>query len=305
MSFLDNLDSFEGGSKDPSAGTTASSSTAAPTKAGTSSSKIASTKGAASSSGTGSGAATTATASSENPDDPQAVLDFLDEIVANRDNRRSTTPSNNNPAGLSSSSTGSKKATSSATGTSGVVRSGSRNTLRDGETSSAGTSSSRVARDASAAIPPRKSGESTRSLNMTAGTSHTSTASQAAEKLQEAPLPERSSIDDEPKAGGWGWGSVWSQASNVLQQARTVAEEVSWYSSNLIGFSEWSSDSILIAVPSTASETSAQEPTSNYFKSAIAITGNTFSSELTSTSRRQCRDGTSSEMAKWDDEHAL
>ncbi|KAK9897801.1 hypothetical protein P389DRAFT_210203 [Cystobasidium minutum MCA 4210] len=225
LSFLDNLDSFEGSgnpSKDPASATASSSSAGgAASKAGGSSSKVQSSKVAAPSSTAGAN-------SGENPDDPQAVLDFLDEIVANRDNRRSTTPSNNPAA--SSTSTSKKAASSGIAGTSGVVRSGSRNTLRDGEASSSvGVTSSRVARDstAAAAAPPRKSGESTRSLNtlnMTAA-SHTSTAGQAAEKLQEAPVPESSAAAEEPKAGGWGWGSVWSQASNVLQQARTVAEE--------------------------------------------------------------------------------
>lgn len=205
LQFLDNLDSFEG-SGSPSKDAAASTS-----KAGTLSSRSVAPS-----------AATTATPG-DNADDPQAVLDFLDEIVANRD-RRSATPSNNTS---SSATTGGKKAATSGStaGASSVSRSTSRTTLRDGETSAAGTA--RSARDKDAAVPSRKSGESARSLNMTAASS-SSAAGQAATKLQEAPLPEESSPAAEaPKAGGWGWGSVWSQASNVLQQAKTVAEEVS------------------------------------------------------------------------------
>lgn len=227
LSFLDNLDSFEGPGKDT--GVASSSSTAAASRPAGLSGKTAGSRGAATQSAgpTASAGAAAAASGAENPDDPQAVLDFLDEIVANRDNRRSTTPGNN-PGGLtSSSSTGSKKPTSSTSATSGVVKSGSRNTLRDGEASSATASSSgsRTTRDTTAPAA-RKSGESTRSINMTPASYNTSTAGHAAEKLQDVPLPE--STSDEPKAaGGWGWGSVWSQASNVLQQARTVAEEVS------------------------------------------------------------------------------
>lgn len=228
LSFLDNLDSFEGPGKDT--GAASASSTASVSRPAGSAGKTAGTRGAATqpTGTTASAAAAAASASgAENPDDPQAVLDFLDEIVANRDNRRSTTPGNN-PGGLTSSgSTGSKKPTSGTSATSGVIRSGSRNTLRDGETSTAtaSSSSSRTTRDSTAPPPSRKSGESTRSINMTPASHNTSTAGHAADKLQDVPLPETTS--DEPKAGGWGWGSVWSQASNVLQQARTVAEEVS------------------------------------------------------------------------------
>jgi hypothetical protein len=204
LSFLDNLDSFEGSSKDGTSSPAASLS-----KPGTASGASAASRPSASST------SGVAAAPGDNADDPQAVLDFLDEIVANRD-RRSVTPGN-----TASSAASSKKPAGTTATTSAISRSGSRTALRDGEP----PSSTRSARDKDSTVPPRKSGDSARSTNMTAA-SHTSTAGQAAEKLQEAPVPQSSSASESTQAGGWGWGSVWSQASNVLQQARTVAEEV-------------------------------------------------------------------------------
>lgn len=212
LSFLDNLDSFEGSSSPSKDGASSSSASLSKPVTASAGSRVANT-------------ASTGPAATpgDNADDPQAVLDFLDEIVANRE-RRSVTPGNT--GGLSSSAAGgSKKPSATAAGTSAVPRSTSRTTLRDGESSSATAGRSSTRDKDSTTVPPRKSGESARSMNMTPA-SYSSPAGQAAEKLQEVPPPESSSAGDQAKAGGWGWGSVWSQASNVLQQARTVAEEV-------------------------------------------------------------------------------
>lgn len=43
-----------------------------------------------------------------------------------------------------------------------------------------------------------------------------------------SPLPSRGPIspqEENKPAGGWGWGSVWSNASTVLQQAKSVVDE--------------------------------------------------------------------------------
>lgn len=248
LQFLDDLDSLEGGAG-------GGSSTSKDGTSSLSSSRIAGGAGAPTSSASGKGLASNnntsnndnaslsnrgasrstapspaAAAAGDKADDPQAVLDFLDEIVSKRE-RRSATPVNASAstADASSSSAGKKgvsSATSTTTSGASVSRSGSRTTLREGEGGSTAAS-----RSSAAGIPTRKSTESARSINMTS----LSPAGQAAEKLQEAvPLAseQSSSSSQQPASsgggggGGWGWGSVWSQASSVLQQAKTVAEEV-------------------------------------------------------------------------------
>jgi hypothetical protein len=197
LQFLDNLDSFEGDPKADS-NTTGNAQAGERTKAG---SKASTSSGAPPASG----------------EDAQSVLDFLDEIVTSRDRKP-------NPSLASNS--GSKRppsvASASAAGaTSGISRSSSRTTLRDATGASSGNRKSTDSVRGSSYLTPSTP------VNAPASANAGSTAAQAAEKLQEAPLPARSETPAAATAGGgWGWGSVWSQASTVIQQARTVAEEV-------------------------------------------------------------------------------
>lgn len=67
-----------------------------------------------------------------------------------------------------------------------------------------------------AVATPRRSGESSRSV--------------VTPKLEAATLPESTSGKSAAPVvaeaeGGWGWGSVWSQATNVVQQASQIAQQ--------------------------------------------------------------------------------
>ena len=186
LHFLDDLDSFDA----PAA---ASAGVPSQIKANGGASTPKSSTGAST---TASTAAPSGGASAGGSEDPQSVLDFLDEIVTRRA-----------PTASSSVSSNPKKAgTLNAASAGNISRSGSRGTMRD---------------KASYLTPRDQLSPSPSAAATTAATTGTSTAALAAEKLEAAP-----SIAQSESAGGWGWGSVWSQASNMVQQARTVAEEV-------------------------------------------------------------------------------
>lgn len=226
MQFLDNLDSFEGGADPaPSSSTGASSKNGAGARGGAGAGAASTTAGAK---GTGS-ASNGKAGDTTNPEDAQSVLDFLDEIVTSRDRPRATTTTSTlsaNSGGTGASAGGLRGSTADAlkrppSSSPGISRSGSRSALRD---------------DGASGIAGRKSTDSARSLKSSYLTPATGTAAHAAEKLQDmsapssvgppATSPTQAASSGNTGGGGWGWGSVWSQASNVIQQARTVAEEV-------------------------------------------------------------------------------
>lgn len=129
------------------------------------------------------------------PEDAQSVLDFLDEIT-----QRSSTPT---------ASIATKKPT---------LTSNSRPLSRaesKGNLTGAKTAVSDVA--------GRKSTESTRSARSVRGPVPTSAINPVFPDPAQAAAPAAPAAA-EPAAGGWGWGSVFKQASSVLQQAKTVAE---------------------------------------------------------------------------------
>ena len=204
LQFLDNLDAYDGDSGKAQHAKTGSTSSLAVSGAAGAGNAGAGAAGAAGKAGAGG-------ASVAQGEDAQSVLDFLDEIVTSRDRKAPT-----------ASAASKRTAVSSAT-KDGLSRSSSRTTLRDGTTGVRKSTESARGSYLTPANPPSASGRST-----AAQAQGSSTAAQAAEKLQEAPVPQDAgqAADSAPAAGGWGWGSVWSQATNVIQQARTVAEEV-------------------------------------------------------------------------------
>jgi len=254
MQFLDNLDSFEGGEQPAPAPAPTSASAAKKVGAG---GRTAAAKGSAGGGSTAAAASSsTKPGDAANPEDAQSVLDFLDEIVTSRDNRTRTTPSALTPgaaggqgqtAGLRGSSADALKRPPSSSP--GISRSGSRTALRD-DGATTGVSAS-----------TRKSTDSARSLRSSYLTPANSAAAQASEKLQEAaPAPTPAAAASSPPSGatgGWGWGSVWSQASNVIQQARTVAEEQVSKNLNHLPASISSLQSQLPVSPSSASQQGA------------------------------------------------
>ena len=195
LQFLDNLDSIDA----PTSSAAGQSSNAKPSQKQSSSSQ--STTG-------GKAASSSSAVAPGSAEDAQSVLDFLDDIVASRDKRRSTGP----PAKRANTPAGSSSSLATA-----IPRSSSKTTLRD----STGSNAATITRNTASPAPGRGSYLQPGRSNVAtpATTAGTSTAAQAASKLETTPDPAAS-------AGGWGWGSVWGAASAIAQQARTVAEEV-------------------------------------------------------------------------------
>lgn len=236
LQFLDNLDAYDGDNSKAQHVKTGSTSSLTASGATDASSTAAGAAGA--------GKAGAGGASIAQGEDAQSVLDFLDEIVTSRDRKAPT-----------ASAASKRTAVSSAT-KDGLSRSSSRTTLRDGTTGVRKSTESARGSYLTPANPPSAAARST-----AAQAQGSSTAAQAAEKLQEAPVPQDvgQAADSAPAAGGWGWGSVWSQATNVIQQARTVAEEQ--VSKNLpknIPTSISSLQSQLPVSPSSASASASQ-----------------------------------------------
>ncbi|SCV72830.1 BQ2448_4367 [Microbotryum intermedium] len=170
-----------------------------------------------------------ATANGSNANEAQSVLDFLDEIT-----QRSSTPTNPVQARpLPASRTG-------APAQSSLSRSTSRTSIQ----SASGA-------NPSSAPPPRRSIDSVRGASTRIPASNSSTSLSTSASTHQglssptmthatAPTSNDATVannnnnnnSNNGAAGGWGWSSMWSQASIVVQQAshvvahaRTVAEE--------------------------------------------------------------------------------
>ena len=196
LNFLDNLDSFDG----PPAGTGGTGSVSRSSVANhTPKTSVGASTGASTTAGVGAGGGVPATS-----EDPQSVLDFLDEIVTRRGPTATTTTSSSFPK---------KSKTASSAISGGIIsRSGSRGAMRD---------------KASYLSPRDPASFSPSTGSIPVSSVGTSPAALAAEKLESTPALVQDDPATSSAGSGWGWGSVWSQASNIVQQARTVAEEVS------------------------------------------------------------------------------
>ncbi|GAA5865314.1 hypothetical protein JCM1840_001524 [Sporobolomyces johnsonii] len=214
LQFLDSLDAYSGTPPKPSSSSTLPRSTSSSTLPA---------KGPPSTTAPSS-SSTAPVSAPGNAAEAQSVLDFLDEIT-----QRSSTPT-------ASVKSGDAAARSSLPG--GLSRSTSRNNLAGGSPAMG------------AAAPPRRSTDSVRSQRTVAPSAQggaapaspstkpaTVSAPSAADASTSASTSTPPPATEAPAApaaaaGGWGWSSVWSSASNVVQQAshvvqqaRTAAEE--------------------------------------------------------------------------------
>ncbi|GAA5908773.1 uncharacterized protein JCM6883_004164 [Sporobolomyces salmoneus] len=232
LQFLDSLDTY---SSNPAPAPSSSSASAGLPRSTSTNSSLSQAQPPSTAGST----ATTATGAPKNAQEAQSVLDFLDEITSSKPTT-STAPR----ASLDSQAR--------RTPVSGMRTAGSRSNLSQvaGQGGSPGQSQG------------RKSTESVRSQQQrstTPGASSTPSRTLPTTQTNQSPAPAApsSSISStqppqtQPQAqsqpsttaaggGGWGWSSVWStastaitQASQLAQQARTVAEEQ--VKSNAIG----------------------------------------------------------------------
>ena len=151
------------------------------------------TPGQAATAGPSSAEPTAASHAPDNPAEAQSVLDFLDELT-----QRSATPVAPVPPRAS------------------LDRKNSRGSLR-ANTPNAGTASSQSNSPAVGLSSRPTSGLGIRAEQ--ASPISPAVASSSAQHEADSPAAAAGG------AGAWGWSSVWSSASNVMKQAREVAEE--------------------------------------------------------------------------------
>ncbi|KAM0751697.1 hypothetical protein T439DRAFT_324897 [Meredithblackwellia eburnea MCA 4105] len=139
-------------------------------------------------------------------EEAQSVLDFLDEIT-----QRSSTPT------TKSSATGDANLAKKSSYSSGLNRSTSKTSIAGGAAGPGGAS----------VTASRKSGESIRSIRSTGPGATPGGDSPSLAPAVPAPVAsEQSSPSPATQSGGgWGWSSVWSQASNVVHQATVIAQQ--------------------------------------------------------------------------------
>ncbi|GAA5973257.1 hypothetical protein JCM11641_003038 [Rhodosporidiobolus odoratus] len=213
LQFLDSLDAYSGTPPRPT------SSTGAPSSALPRSGSSTALGGGPSGVGKPPSASTTASPAKApaNAAEAQSVLDFLDEIT-----QRSSTP-----AAPRASLSGSERALEKKTSIpSGLSRSTSRNNL--------GAVPVRAGMTAGDAAPRRStdSARSVRTAGTATGSSPRSTA--AAPPAQPVASTSATAVASSPASsapaaaagsGGWGWSSMWNQASSVVQQASSLAQQ--------------------------------------------------------------------------------
>ncbi|GAA5857308.1 hypothetical protein JCM8547_002211 [Rhodosporidiobolus lusitaniae] len=214
LQFLDSLDAYSGTPPKPSA-TSSSAQPSSSLPRSTSSSTLPSSASAAAksdSSTAGRATASPAKAAPSNAAEAQSVLDFLDEIT-----QRSSTPS-------SRPSTEARALEKKTSIPSGLSRSTSRTNLGAVPVrSSAGGAGGEAA--------PRKSTDSARSVrSVAAGGASGASPKPAAPSASAPPTAAAAPAAPEPAqqqagGGGWGWSSMWNQASSVVQQASHLAAQ--------------------------------------------------------------------------------
>lgn len=227
LQFLDSLDAYSGTPPKPSPAP-ATSSLPRSTSANTLSGGV-KPPPSTSTASTNSPAKPPGAAAPSNAAEAQSVLDFLDEIT-----QRSSTPTARaslggaaSEAGVAGGGGGGGRALEKKTSIpSGLSRSTSRTNL--------GAVPLRKSTDggAGAAAPPRRSTDSARSVR-TAGSSPRPTPA----GVSTPPVPPQAATPAAPSAasaldaatdtgaGGWGWSSMWNQASSVVQQASVLAAQ--------------------------------------------------------------------------------
>ncbi|GAA6012619.1 hypothetical protein JCM10207_009059 [Rhodosporidiobolus poonsookiae] len=152
-----------------------------------------------------------------NAAEAQSVLDFLDEIT-----QRSATPTASVSPSVPRASLDKKPSIPGA-----LSRSTSRQNL-----GAVPVRSSAGAAAGAGEAQPRRSTDSARSVRT--GMTASPKAAPAAAPVASAPAPAApaaaaaaaAAAEEEPSAqGGWGWSSMWTQASSVVQQASNLAQQ--------------------------------------------------------------------------------
>ncbi|GAA5967834.1 hypothetical protein JCM3765_001895 [Sporobolomyces pararoseus] len=228
LQFLDSLDTMSGQAPPTSSSTTSGSGLPRSTST---------TSSLSHSQGPG---GSTVGGAPKNAQEAQSVLDFLDEITST--NKPSSPP----PPPTSRTSIDQARRTTTPGGTMRTTT--SRSNLS--QIASTGTSPQGTARKSTESVRSQRSGldrssPSPATMNRTLPTSSTSSSqtNQTPTSLPPSSAPSQpqpaqaqaqgqAQAQTQPSGGGWGWSSVWStastainQASQLAQQARTVAEE--------------------------------------------------------------------------------